>query len=231
VRTSSPRIVQALIKACESSSVFVSRAAAKSLRAPVHQECLQQHPKLAAAAASALQRDLDLREMARGAPVQRRIYPELIQGRPLGLRIVGVLFALIGLGLLVLSAVGVINLALGLVGLGVTYIGLLAAGLVLKEFLLALRHRRAWQGPQVTVDGRITDREIEKHEHESDYGGVSYTYTYWVTFGFPATEGQVRLKTEVVEERYDQLKRGQPVKVRYAQEDPRLAILEWESDW
>jgi Flp pilus assembly protein TadD len=47
VETSSPRIVRALIAAYESDSYsMVRRAAAKSLRAPVHQEYLQQHPGL-----------------------------------------------------------------------------------------------------------------------------------------------------------------------------------------
>jgi hypothetical protein len=106
-----------------------------------------------------------------------------------------------------------------------------AQGLVLKEFVLALLHRRAWQGPQVTAEGWITGQEIKEHYHKSDSGRGSYTYTHWITFEFPISEGPVRLKAQVDERRYVQLKRGQPVKVRYAQEDPRLAILEWESDW
>ena len=169
-----------------------------------------------------------------GPPVQPRIYPRMrIQKRPLVARIVGVPFALIGLGLLVLSAVGVtgginleVVLGFGFVGFGFTYVGLLLAGLDLKECLLALLHRGAWQGLQVTADGRITDRDTK--EHKDDYGRVSYTY--WITFGFPTTEGPVRLKAQVNERRYGQLKRGQPVEVRYAQENPRLALLEWESD-
>ena len=238
VGKSNPRIVEALIAASESPSDLVSTAAAKSLRAPVHQDCLQHHPELTATAESALQQVNDLREMARGAPVQQRIYPKpRIQERPLLGRILGVLFALIGLGLLVGSATGLAEgidlkvLIVGFAGLSFTYTGLKAAGLDLKELLLALLHRGAWQGPQVTAEGRISDRDIEEHKHTDDYGGVSYTYTHWITFGFSTPEGPVRLKASVDERRYGQLKRGQPVKVRYAQEDPRLAVLEWESDW
>jgi Tfp pilus assembly protein PilF/sugar lactone lactonase YvrE len=56
VGTSSPRIVRALIAAYESDfSSTVNRAAAKSLRAPVHQEYLQQHPDLMEATEGALQ--------------------------------------------------------------------------------------------------------------------------------------------------------------------------------
>jgi hypothetical protein len=246
MRKSNPQIVQALIAACQSPSGQVRAAAAKSLRAPAHQECLQQRPELAAAAESALQQAPDtdwlkgtLSGQGKGASVQRRIYPGFrIQARTLLMRIMGVPFVLFGLGALLGAAIFVtqgIDLAvlmLGVFGLVFTYVGLYAAGLDLKEFLLALLHRRAWQGPQATADGRITDRDIEEHKHKDDYGRVSYTYTYWVTFDFSTTEGPVRLKTPVVEKwRYDQLKRGQPVKVRYAQEDPRLALLEWELDW
>jgi hypothetical protein len=56
VGTSSPRIVQALTAACRSDThSLVRRAAATALRAPVHQECLQNHPKLSEVAESALQ--------------------------------------------------------------------------------------------------------------------------------------------------------------------------------
>jgi hypothetical protein len=47
VETSSPRIVRALIAAYESDSyAAVNRAAAQSLRSPVHQACLRRHPDL-----------------------------------------------------------------------------------------------------------------------------------------------------------------------------------------
>ena len=148
----------------------------------------------------------------------------------MGARILGVLSALIGLGLLAFTPAGVTGgidlevLMIGFVGLGFIYAGMQFAGLDLKEFVLALLHRRAWQGPQVRAHGLITDRDIE--ERKDDNGRVSYTY--WVNFDLPTTEGPVRLKAKVDKRRYDQLKRGQPVKVRYAQEDPRLALLEWE---
>ena len=55
VGTSNPRIVRGLIAVYESDSYsMVSRAAAKALRAPVHQECLQQDPELAESAKKAL---------------------------------------------------------------------------------------------------------------------------------------------------------------------------------
>ncbi len=241
VDDSNLEIVESLIAACQSPSGLVSAAAAKSLRAPVHQVYLQRLPELAEAAESALQQAPDtdwlegtLSGEGKGTSVQRRIYPGLIRERPLGSRILGVLVALIGLGLLILSAAGITwgidleILMLGFAGgLGFTFAGLYLVGLDLQEFVLGLLHRRAWQGPHVTAHGLITNRHIE--EHEGEFGGITYTsHIYWITFGFPTTEGPIRLTTTVDERIYGQLKRGQPVKVRYAQEDPRLALLEWE---
>lgn len=56
VGTSSPRIVRALIAAYNSDPYsMVNRAAAKSLRAPVHRAYLQEHPDLMEATERALQ--------------------------------------------------------------------------------------------------------------------------------------------------------------------------------
>ncbi len=80
VEESSPRILRALTVAQKSDPHSdVRRAAAGSLRAPVHQEYLRQHPEVVAAAAeSALQQAPDtdwlkgtLSGQARGAPEQR----------------------------------------------------------------------------------------------------------------------------------------------------------------
>ena len=253
VSSSSRQVVQALVTAAETDSAPAVRAmATESLRAPVHREvlqqypelkeaeesALQQHPELAVAAESDPQKVLDSLKTAGGAPVQRRIYPKLrIQERHPVVRILGVLFALFGLGLLVLSAAGITGgidlkvLIVGFAGLSATNVGLHWAGLDLKEFVLARLHRRAWQGQKATAWGLITDRDIKERKHTDDYGGTSYTYTYWVAFDFPTARGPVRLKAKVDKQRYEQLNRGQPVKVRYAQEDPRLALLEWEQDW
>jgi hypothetical protein len=55
VSRSSRQVVQALVTAAETDSAAVRAAAAKSLRAPVHQEFLQQHPDLMEATERALQ--------------------------------------------------------------------------------------------------------------------------------------------------------------------------------
>ncbi len=168
--------------------------------------------------------------MAGRAPT--RIYPEArIQVRGVLARIVGVVFALIGLGVAV--GIGVPSLvqdpSLGplvfvFVGLVFVYAGLYTAGLDLREWVLAMIHRRAWQGVQVTADGKILDRTVK--EHKDSYGNV--TRTYWITLKFDSTEGSVTLRARVDKEYYERLREGEAVAVRYALENPRLALLEGE---
>lgn len=164
--------------------------------------------------------------------VRTRIYPEVrLQERRVFARIVGAVFALIGLGVAV--GVGIPTFvqdpSLGplvfiFVGLVFLYAGLYTAGLDLREWVLALTHRRTWQGLQVTADGQIIDRTIK--EHEDSYGNVSRTY--WLTFQFDSTDGSVALKARVDKAYYERFSEGDPVVVRYALENPRLALLEGE---
>jgi len=168
--------------------------------------------------------------MARRIPT--RIYPEVrIQERGILPRIMGVIFALIGLGVTV--GVGLPSLvqdpSLGplvfvFVGLLFIYAGLYVAGLDLREWVLALIHRRTWQGLQVAADGQILERTVK--EHEDSYGNISYTY--WLTFRFDSTEGPVTLRARVDKGYYERFREGDPVTVRYALENPRLALLEGE---
>lgn len=164
--------------------------------------------------------------------IEKRIYPEVrIQERGILPRIVGVAFALIGIGLTI--GIGIPSLVQGpslgplvfvAVGLVFVYAGLYASGLDLREWVLALIHRNTWQGLQVRADGEILDRTIK--EHRDSYGGV--TYTYWLTFRFDSTEGPVTLRARVDKGYYERFNEGDPVAVRYALDDPRLALLEGE---
>ena len=52
--------------------------------------------------------------------------------------------------------------------------------------------------------------------------------TYWVTFRFPSAGGPVTLKAQVYKPQYERLKEIQTVTVRYALENPRIAVLEGE---
>ena len=163
--------------------------------------------------------------------VQKRIFPELrIKQRQVMARILGVLFFLIGLGL----AIGNVILAVRehdtsrllyvLFGLIFAYVGLYAAGLSLWEWLVALLHRRVWQGQQITADGEIVDRTVQRHV--DDEGNVSRKY--WITVRFDSVEGPVVLKAQVEQSLYSWLGGTDTIGVRYALENPRLALLEGE---
>ena len=170
--------------------------------------------------------------MTRGGGIEKRIYPEVrIQERGMGARMGGVLFVLIGLGVAV--GIGIPSFlqepSCGpfmfiLVPLLFIYAGLYTAGLDLREWVLALIHRRTWQGVQVTADGEILDRTVR--EHKDSYGRVSFTY--WLVFRFDSTEGYVTLRARVDEWYYHRFKVGDPITVRYALDNPRLALLEGE---
>ena len=163
--------------------------------------------------------------------VQKRIYPELrIQQRPVIARILGVLFALIGLGLVIGNVVLVVReqdssrLLYVLFGLIFGFVGLYAAGLSLWEWLVALLHRRVWQGQQITADAEIVDRAVSRHV--DDEGNLSHKY--WVTVQFDGVEGPVVLKAQVDQSYYLWLRTADTIAVRYALENPRLALLEGE---
>jgi hypothetical protein len=172
------------------------------------------------------------RGMTMGDHVQSRIHPELrIEKKGASDRITGIF--------LVVMAVVVVGGTIGLrvslggygwffmaaVSFGAIYLGLRYAGLDLKEWLLALLQRRAWQRQQARADGEIVDRAVK--EHEDAYGDVLY-YTYWITFRFESTKGPVVLKARVDKQQYNKLAGAKSVMVRYAPGNPRLALLEGE---
>jgi hypothetical protein len=169
--------------------------------------------------------------MTMDAKARKRIYPELrIKQTHLFPRILGMLFVLIGLGLVVGNIVLAVKendlarLLYALVGLLFSYVGLLATGLDLWEWLRALLHRRTWQGVQLAADGEIVDRAVKRRV--DDEGSVSHTY--WITVRFDTTEGPVVLKTQVEQRQYARLRGAETVVVRYALDNPRLALLEGE---
>jgi hypothetical protein len=255
---SNPRIVQALIVARKSGSHTVVRdAAAKALRAPVHQAVLQEHPQVIQSAERivrdmqrektvvkdmqpaepALQQvpdlgwlEANLSKRGEGAHVQRRIYPQLrIQRR-------GSVSVIVGLVIVVGSIAWIVDVLLSAdksdccSGLFVTvvcaifaYAGFGGIGLDLLEIVRALFHCREWRGPQATTDGRIVDLESKKSRFEGEV-----FVTYWTTIAFSGTGGLVYLKAGIDQSTFRRLKRGDPVKVRYAVENPRLALLGWE---
>ncbi len=163
--------------------------------------------------------------------IQKRIYPELrIRETGVFSRVLGILFFLIGLGVLVWNVVLAVSersplrLLFALIGLAFAYAGLQAFGVDPREWIVALLHRRAWRRLQVSAEAEILARDTKKHT--DSYGNVHYTY--WVTFRFPSTDGPVTLKAQVHKPQYEILKKVETVPVRYALENPRIAVLEGE---
>ena len=169
--------------------------------------------------------------MIDGKAVQKRIYPELRRrDRGVLYRIVGIPFFLIGFGVLAWNVVLAVSernpgrLLYALIGLLFIYGGIWALGVDLREWLGALLHRRAWRRLQVSAEAEILACDTKKHT--DSYGQVHYTY--WVTFRFATTDGPVTLRAQVYKPQYEKLKEAETVDVRYALENPRIALLEGE---
>ena len=107
----------------------------------------------------------------------------------------------------------------------------LAGGLVV--FALMLRwwlDRRKFMRSFLVATAHVTGR---RHERESDDEGPGYISSFYLTVGFSPsgleTSGQrVEIKAKVSEEIYRSFLTGSPITVKYAGEDPRIAILEGE---
>jgi hypothetical protein len=165
------------------------------------------------------------------AKVQRRIYPELRIKHTHALAwILGPVLAIIGVGLLIGNILisvrdpELMRLIFGFVGLAMIYGGLVTAGLDPVEWFFALIHRRTWQRLQITTDGEIVDRNVKRRV--DDEGQAAYTY--WATFRFDTPEGPVVLRGQVDKPQHDRLAGVQTVQVRYALDNPRLALMEGE---
>ena len=163
--------------------------------------------------------------------IQKRIYPELRRrDRGVLARLLGILSLLVGLGVVVWYVVLAVSehnlgrLLYALIGLFFVYGGALAFGVDLREWLFALLHRRAWRRLQVSAEAEILDRKAKRHQ--DSYGNVHYTY--WVTFRFASAGGPVTLEGQVHKPQYDRLEGADTVMVRYALENPRVALLEGE---
>jgi hypothetical protein len=76
-----------------------------------------------------------------------------------------------------------------------------------------------------TTEATVLDCDTQ--EYEDAYGGKSHTYH--VTVRFDANGKQMTLKAKVGGELYGRLEQGQTISMRYAKDDPRIALLEGES--
>lgn len=166
--------------------------------------------------------------------VQKRINPKpwvASRDLPIPTRLSGGLFAVIGTVSAVLGGNFVLQgeVAGGLfflIGCAFALAGVYWAtgGVPLWEWLPALRYNRAWRHQQVTAQAEI--HELDAQENEDSYGKVHYTY--WVTFRFASIEGPVMLKARVARQQYEQLQEADTMMVRYALDNPCVALIEGE---
>lgn len=165
--------------------------------------------------------------------IQKRIYPELRRrDRGVLYRVIGILSFLIGFGVLAWNVLLAVTerdsgrLLYALIGLLIIYGGIWAYGVDLREWVSALLNRRAWRRLQVSAEAEILACDTKRHT--DSYGNVHYTY--WVTFRFASTDGPVTLRAQVYKPQYESLKEAETVTVRYALENPRIALLEGEGE-
>jgi hypothetical protein len=254
---SNPRIVQALIVARKSDTHTIVRdAAARALRAPAHQECMQEHPDVLEATEGILQ-ELRVLQRSRGErprrPKKRRRRPKTtaeqaatqgeeerekqkaIEVREVHDRrepkVAAWIPGFIVFGIVWVSVVGIFSAqsttdfcraALGaLPGIALVAWGLLnwRAATVRREVLL--------RSTKETV-GTVED--LWNEEHKGEY---ETSYTYYVTVRFEAEDAKVGtrvmvLKASVSRDVWKGLIEDQSVRIRYAAEDPEIALFQWE---
>lgn len=83
-----------------------------------------------------------------------------------------------------------------------------------------------------TASRTMTARTVEcgRKKHVDEYGNTYYTY--WVTVQFRPAKTKAKdliLRVDVNKKRYDAFVPGQPLKVRYLNSNPRVALMEWET--
>jgi hypothetical protein len=236
VETSHPRIVQALIAACDSPSLLVSAVAAESLRAPVHREYVQQHPDLLEAAERALEPVPGLDNLGAIRSRHRKAAMQYDRKKPTNSNLVVVSISggiiLLGIGIAGLSGIiswfnpAYLNLVLILAGV-------VLVACALWTWLAPWSARNVFLRSMKETVGTVED--LDKKEYRGEYGKE---YRYFVTVLLEADDANmgtrmITLKVQVAHSSWKGMKRGDTVGIRYAAEDPRLALIEgeWETGW
>ena len=214
---SSPRIVQSLISArAFDSSPGVREAAEKSLRAPVHQEILREY--------------LQLMRQTQSATEQAVTQSGKVHNRKES-KVGGWIYAFIPFGIVWVVVSGIATTSnqwdfwcfpfVALPGVGVVALALWKwrSATVNREVLLRSM-KETW--------GTVED--LRKEKHKGEYGT---SYTYCVTVRFEADDAEMCtrvmvLKAQVSNRVWKGLRSGEFVGIRYAAEDPRIALIRGE---
>jgi hypothetical protein len=224
VKTSGSRIIRALA-AAQASDAYpeVRRAAAKALRAPVHQRHVQQHPELQEIAGRAIEKvpspeglDKDTRARLRG-PAKRCDRKKPAGGCTTLLWILAGLFFL-GLGILSRQGPGLIFVAVGVV----------IIALALRSWLAPSSARGVLRRAVKETVGVVD--HLQRVKSDDDYGPK---YKYFGTVRFEADDPRmgtrvIALKVRVAHHIWKGMEIGDTIGIRYAAEDPTIALIEGE---
>jgi hypothetical protein len=249
VGTSSPPIVRALRAAKESDPYpEVRRAAARSLRAPVHQEYLQQCPDLMEATERALKRRPGAdKQRYRPWDLRRRRRKEAYEGysrrKPVSNSHIGLMIAA-GVVLLGISIAGVRaaesagtprtwQAEEGLMYLEMfSYLCILPGaallGWALWNWLAPWGARNVFRRSMKETSAEVSRAWRKEHTSEG-----RTTYKYFVTVSLRADDVQgggrdILLKLQVTERIWESLEAGTTVTARYAAKDPRITLIQGE---
>jgi hypothetical protein len=224
--TSSPRIVQALVEAGEHDGDHqVRMAAAEALCAPVHQSVLEQHPELKVVAenAAAMREKQREKQRAIGAREKHNRKEPKVGGW------ISV-FIVFGIVWVVISGIATTSSQWDFWCFPfVALPGIAVVALALWRWQAAEVHREVLLRSIKETVGTVED--LRKEEHEDKDGHLSYTY--YVTVLFEADDAKMgmrvmELKAQVARRLWTGMNRGDAVHIRYAAEDPRIALIEGE---
>jgi hypothetical protein len=192
VDTGSPRIVQALLAACETDAhSLVREAAAKALSAPVHQEWLQNHPRLLQVAEGILQREAEVAEFA----LRRRKAERCDRKKPTNSNLVVVSISggiiLLGIGIAGLS--GIISWFSPALVFVLILAGVVLVACALWTWLAPSSARNVFLRSMKETEGTVEDLREEGH-YESGYA-------YYVTVRFRADDANMGTRVMVLKAR------------------------------
>jgi hypothetical protein len=114
--------------------------------------------------------------------------------------------------------------------LGFSALLFLIGGWSMKASQKDMNDRIEFEVASTTTTARTIDRGRKQRK---DSYGKKY-YTYWVSVQFQTTKAETKtrdhlLRVDVSKKQYDAFEPGQSLKVRYANSNPHVALMEWET--
>lgn len=229
LNSSNLRIVSALVEAKLSDPSRAARKlAAESLLAPAHQEVLQQYPDLMQSATSPERDEEPSPTTSRTA--QRRAFSGGTRRKPMSnaqvLLMIPVGIAVAYFGVQILKNEGSVKGSV----MGVMFFlaGLAMVGWAFWNWLEPSSARNVFRRSMKETTGTVA--RVYKTEEEGDYGK---SYKYFATVRFKADHAKlgtrvISVKFQVPRGRWKEMESGGTVGIRYAAEEPTIALIEGE---